>query len=57
MPSDLFEQVTNHLTDENKVLVQYLSKNDFTLKRNPWSRRMWLLLRGKQSRKWSTANK
>jgi len=56
MPSELFEQVANHLTDENKVLVQHLSKNDFTLKKIPWSRRMWLLLRGKQSPKWSTSN-
>jgi hypothetical protein len=40
-------------SDENKVLVQHPSKNDFTLKRISWSRRIWLLLRGKQSQKWT----
>jgi hypothetical protein len=56
MPSELFAHIANHLTDETKVLVPHLSKNDFTLKRIPWSRRMWLRLRGKESPKWSTAS-
>jgi hypothetical protein len=37
--------------DDSKVLVQHPAKTEFTLKRIPWSRRMWLLIRGKLSRK------
>lgn len=56
MPTELFEQVANPRTADTKDLGQHLSRNEFTLKRIPWSRRMWLLLQGKQSRKWSTTS-
>jgi hypothetical protein len=38
-------------SDDNTVSVQHPSKTEFTLKKISWSRRMWLLLRGKLSRK------
>jgi hypothetical protein len=56
MTSELFAHVATQLTDDTQGLVPHLSKNEFTLKRIPWSRRMWLLLCGKQSPKWSTAS-
>jgi hypothetical protein len=55
MTSDLFAHVATQLTDATHVRVQHLAKNEFTLKRIPWRRRLGLLLRGKQSPKWSTA--
>lgn len=55
MPTELFEQVANPRTNDTKELGQH-SRNAFTLKRIPWSRRVWLLLQGKQSRKWSTTS-
>jgi hypothetical protein len=56
MLSELFAPVATPLTNDNKVLVPSQSKPAFTLKRIPWSRRMGLLLCGKQSPKWSTAS-
>jgi hypothetical protein len=55
MPSELFDHVATQLTDKTQGLLPPLSNNEFTLKRLPWRRRLWLLLCGQQSPKWSTA--